>query len=188
MAELRGFGSGEVVEQQPAEGGVMGDAGLQQQGSPCHRQLSHRPAPVFLACHARDQASPFQALDGSGEPTWAEPDRAREPGHALGAPGLSQRTQQVKLTERQAVHRSQPGVEPATDHQVGLAQTTPDCFTCTGSRFGPVRLGRTSRIHRRNYSTGCLRTQLSEWAGAVIQRAKGWGLFPLRPVLEVDEA
>ena len=84
----------------------MGDAGILQKGSPCRRELSHRPTPVFLASNAKDQASPFQALNGTGKPTWTEPDEVGQPSHALAAPGVGKRTQQLELPQGQVVRRS----------------------------------------------------------------------------------
>ena len=88
-----------MVEQQPVEGGVMCDASLQQQGIRSLSEFGHRPAPVILACNPIDQASPFQALDGSGESTGTEPDSASQPRHALGASGMRQCAQQLKFPE-----------------------------------------------------------------------------------------
>jgi hypothetical protein len=139
-----------MVEQQLVEGRVIGNAGHSQQGGSCLGQLRHRPAPIVLARNTSDQAAPFQALDGPGEPAGAEPDSASQPGHALGASRVSQRTQQLEFPERQPVHRTQPRIEPAADHEVGLAQAAPDCFTITSSPFFPVRLRVSSRIHSCN--------------------------------------
>ncbi len=99
----------------------MGDTGLGQQGIPGLGQFGHCPTPVILAGNAVDQATPFQAFDGSGETTGTEPDHASQLGHALGTSGMGQRPQQLEFPEWQAVRPLQLGIEPVRDEEVRLA-------------------------------------------------------------------
>lgn len=110
----------------------MGDVGILQQGSPCRRELSHRPAPVLLASNAIDQASPFQALDSPGQPAGTESYSTGYPGHALGTAGMRQSAQEFEFPERQAVVRPQFGVQPTRHREVDLAQAAPDRFLFGG--------------------------------------------------------
>lgn len=99
---------------------------LRQERLACWFQFRHGATAIRRAGNAANEAAPLQPLDRPREPARTQPDGARQPGHALRAPRIAQRAQQLELAEWQPVGGPQRRVKLARDGEVGEAQATPD--------------------------------------------------------------
>ena len=81
---------GKCIQQQRVKRGVVGDSSAVQQVEPLFAEFGASAPAINGAGPPSHQPTRFHPLDGAGQPTRAEPNHHRQPGHTLSAAGARQ--------------------------------------------------------------------------------------------------